>query len=540
MNTQMRPSPTSTPIPAHTRDRQFRSRLRDLVPQSLGSAPSTSRGTQTRGGRKLLGAALSALFVLFAASAAGALLLARFADLFAFHSNQGAFPEAALIQGLDGDLYGTALIGGVNGYGTVFKMTPTGRVTVLHVFAFTDGAYPSAPLLLGTDGNIYGTTAGGGDSSCYNGCGTAFGIARDGTFTTLHSFNSTDGASPRGLVQAIDGSFYGTTAYGGSDDSCTVGSFVGCGTVFKMSATGALTTLHDFSGRDGANPAAAVIQGIDGTFYGTTLAGGVNTFCDLGGAVGCGTVYKMTPSGNVTTLHNFDGNDGANPESALVQTSDGNVYGTTFDGGVNSDSYCAAGPSNSSCGTVFKLVSGGGFSALHRFDGVHGGNPSAALTEGTDGNLYGATVYGGSAQFYGTIFEITTAGALTILHNFSGIPDGGNPYGGLLQSTNGVFYGTAAKYYTFGNGSMFSENVGLGPFVVTVPTARKVGQKVIILGTNLTGATSVAFNGTAATFKVVSPTEITTTVPAGATTGTVQVVTPGGTLKSNVPFRVLP
>jgi uncharacterized repeat protein (TIGR03803 family) len=331
----------------------------------------------------------------------------------------------------------------------------------------TDGSEPLAALVQGTSGNLYGTTwVGGSSSACSGGCGTVFKITPGGKLTTLHSFNITDGGGPyAGLIQATNGKFYGTTPYGGANSN---------GTVFRVTSNGTLTTLYSFCSRsqggtkctDGAIPVGGVVQGTSGNFYGTTGYGG-GSDCPSG----CGTVFKITPSGKLTTLHNFDKTDGANPSARLVQ--------------------------------------------------------------GTDGNFYGTTEYGGTGDG-GTIFKITPAGILTTLHSFT---DGYYPYAGLIQGTDGNFYGTTESGgYT--GGTVFSLSVGLGPFVEMNPTSGAVGAGVTILGTNLTGATSVKFNGTAATFTVKSKSEITTTVPAGATTGPVQVVTPEGTLSSNVPFRV--
>jgi uncharacterized repeat protein (TIGR03803 family) len=218
----------------------------------------------------------------------------------------------------------------------------------------------------------------------------------------------------------------------------------------------------------------------------------------------------------------------------LVQATDGNFYGTTYFGGAYN------------YGTVFKVTRSGTLTTLHSFDGTEGGNPDAALVQGTDGNFYGTTYYG--ANGYGTVFKITPGGTLRTLYSFcsqSGCADGAHPYAGLVQDTNGKFYGAACGAFcggggTGGYGTVFSLSVGLGPFVETQPTSGKVGAAVEILGSDLTDATSVTFNGTAAPFKVVSSSQITTDVPAGATTGKVQVVTPSGTLSSNVPFRVVP
>jgi uncharacterized repeat protein (TIGR03803 family) len=202
------------------------------------------------------------------------------------------------------------------------------------------------------------------------------------------------------------------------------------------------------------------------------------------------------------------------------------LYGTTIGGGT------------AGYGTVFQTTTGGRVTTLHSFDGTDGKEPIGALVLGTDGNLYGTTALGG-ANGYGTVFQITPSGALATIHSFD-YTDGDGPYAGLLQATNGTFYGTTYSAGADGYGTVFSLSAGLGPFVKTLPAAGKVGSTVEILGTDLTGATSVTFNGTAASFTVVSAAEISTSVPAGATTGTVQVVTPGGTLSSNVAFQVLP
>jgi uncharacterized repeat protein (TIGR03803 family) len=271
-----------------------------------------------------------------------------------------------------------------------------------------------------------------------------------------------------------------------------------------------------------------LVQGIDGNLYGTTLGGG--------SAKGFGTVFKITPSGTLTTLHSFCAQsgcpDGQFPQTGLVQATNGNLYGTTISGGAYGN------------GTIFKITTSGMLTTLYSVcsqSGCPDGNYLiAGLIQATDGNLYGVMDVGG-ANGAGTIFKVTLSGTLTTLYNFcsqSGCPDGQYPGGGLVQATDGILYGTTADGGANGEGTVFSLSVGLRPFVETEPTAAKVGEAVTILGTTLTGATAVTFNGTAAIFKVVSSSEITTTIPTGATTGKVEVVTPSGTLSSNVLFRV--
>jgi uncharacterized repeat protein (TIGR03803 family) len=412
------------------------------------------------------------------AATAIALPAQTFTTLFSFDLTDGANPYAGLVQATNGDLYGTTGLGGANRYGTVFKVTPSGALTTLYGFSFQNGlpgaGYPSEVLVQATNGDFYGTTSGGGA----NGYGTVFRVTPSGALTTLHIFCSqgppcTDGEGPQaGLVQATDGDFYGTTSGGGADN---------LGTVYKISPTGTLTTLDRFASADGYYT-SGLIQATDGDFYGTANGGGAHNV---------GTVFKITPSGTLTALYSFcskgggDCTDGEYPGGGLIQATNGDLYGTTADGGANG---------------------------------------------------------------YGTVFKITPSGALTRLYSFcsqSGCPDGRTPVAGLLQDTNGTLYGITSYGGTssacnLGCGTVFSLSVGLGPFVETQTTAGEVGEVVKILGNDLTGATSVTFNGTAAVFKVSASSLITTTVPAGATSGKVQVVLPRGTLSSNVPFRVLP
>jgi uncharacterized repeat protein (TIGR03803 family) len=433
-----------------------------------------------------------------------------FKTLASFNVTNGESPWSSLVQGFDGNFYGTAYDGGTQchtppppiGCGTIFKITAGGKLTALHTFDLTDGGNPITGLVQATNGDLYGTTRYGGPDDL----GTVFKITRAGKLTTLHSFDGTDGEDPFGvLVQANNGDFYGTT-YSGGD--------YGDGTVFKITTGGKLTTLHSFDSTDGANPWGGLIQATNGDLYGTTR---------LGGAHDDGTIFKITRAGKLTTLHSFDGTDGEDLVAGLVQATDGDLYGTAGLGGANN------------FGTVFKITPGGKQTTLHSFNGTDGAG-ARVLVQATDGNFYGTAVEGG-ANNLGTIFRITAAGKLTTLHSFDWT-DGAYPLGGLVQATNGNFYGTTSQGGGYKAGTIFSLSVGLGPFVETLPSSGKVGAAVIILGTNLTGATSVTFNGAATTFNVVSTSEITTTVPAHATTGTVKVTTPKRTLKSNTVFRV--
>lgn len=242
----------------------------------------------------------------------------------------------------------------------------------------------------------------------------------------------------------------------------------------------------------------------------------------------------------MTTLHSFDRTDGYYPYAALVQADNGNLYGTTWEGGASTN--CSDG-----CGTLFEITLQGTLTMLHSFESTDGAYPFAGLVQATDGNFYGTTGSGG-ANNWGTIFGVTRTGALTTIHSFCGqlgCPDGEDPAGGLVQATNGNFIGTTSyggrsANCTLGCGTVFSLSVGLALFVETKPEAGKAGTLVKILGNDLTGVTSVSFNGTPAVFNVFPDSEITTTVPTGATTGFVTVVTSTRTLTSNRRFRVRP
>ena len=454
--------------------------------------------------------------------------------LHSFNGVDGTGPsQAPLVQATNGDLYGTT--GGLGGHegrghGTVFKITPSGTLTTLHIF-FTpaDGVGPVG-LVQHTNGHFYGMTSEGGTSigngQCGGGCGVVFDLTPSGKLTTLWNFcldpydGCPDGATPlAALVQATNGDLYGTTEnFGGLLN----------GTLFIITPSGALTPLYDFWYATGAAPKGALVQATNGDLYGTTSYGGQGQNLN-------GTVFKITLSGKQTTLHNFCWNpgclDGNQPDAPVVQPTNGDLYGTTAGGGVNGG------------GTIFKMTLSGKLRRIYSFcsqsNCTDGSDPQAGLVQVTDGNLYGTTG-GGGANGGGTIYKITPTGALTTLYSFCSLAncaDGTNP-AALVQDTNGNLYGTTGGGGANGDGTVFSLSVGLGPFVETRLTSGKVGAAVTILGTKLTGATSVKFNGKTAVFKVVSSSEITTAVPEGATTGKVEVKTPSGTLISNVDYRV--
>jgi uncharacterized repeat protein (TIGR03803 family) len=344
--------------------------------------------------------------------------------------------------------YRTALKTGCTGLlfcvATVFA-THAQTFTSLLDFDDTNGGVPQyGSLVQGTDGNLYGVTSLGGNLELCNdyGCGTVFKMTSGGKLTTLHNFNSKDGFLPYSkLVQSTDGNFYGT-ASGGGFSKC---GGQGCGTVFKITPQGALTTIYKFCSKpkctDGWVSIAGLIQATDGNFYGTTVRGG---------AYDQGTVYKITPAGKLTTLHSFcvqtNCPDGSKPSAALIQAKDGDFYGTTQFGGGSYD-----------YGTVFKITATGELTTLHRFfcgqnqQCPHGFYPFAGLVQATDGDFYGTNI-GGGVRSGGTAFKITSAGKLTTLYSFCGqvgCPNSQQPYGTLIQATDGDLYGTT---YYGGNG----------------------------------------------------------------------------------------
>lgn len=290
-------------------------------------------------------------------------------------------------------------------------------LTALVSFAGTNGASPGSALVLGNDGSFYGTTSVGGS----NNVGTVFQMTPSGALNTLVSFDLANGANPSApVVLGTDGNFYGTTAAGGTNSR---------GTIFKLTTNGVLTTLVSFDGADnGAQPGAGLIQARDGNFYGTTRLGGTNDE---------GTAFQMLADGTLTSLDSFDG-DGYEPYGGLVQAADGNLYGTAFLGGTNG------------YGAVFRIATNGALTTLYSFAGTNdGGNPYAGLTQGNDGKLYGTTYFDG-ASGYGTVFKITTNGVLTTLASFGGT-NGANPQAALVQGSDGNYYGTTQSGGAFTN-----------------------------------------------------------------------------------------
>jgi uncharacterized repeat protein (TIGR03803 family) len=436
---------------------------------------------------------------------------------FGTKSGDGTNPSYSGIvaQGRDGNMYSTTGNGGTNNLGTVFKVTPAGTLTVIYSFDGTHGSEPYGGLTLGTDGNFYGTAFGGGKFSY----GTVFKITPGGSLTVLFNFTGgNDGSNPHAPpIEGTDGNFYGTTRTGGTH--------IYYGTVYKITPSGLFTTLYSFDVTPhGDYPVAPLVQGTDGNFYGTTVNGGASNQ---------GIVFRITSSGKLTVLYSF-GTTGSQPYSPIIQGTDGNFYGTTAFGG------------SAGGGIAFKITPTGKLTVLYNF-GVGSGPavPYAGLVQATDGLFYGNTYQGGTMGD-GTIFRMSAIGQISSLYDFDSTT-GAIPEVTLLQHTNGILYGDTYEGGTskpacgnVGCGVFYRWNAGLKPFVSLVSTSGKIGKTIEILGQGFTGTTGVSFNGVAATFTFVSGTYLTAVVPTGATTGSVTVKTPGGTLTSNKTFRVTP
>jgi len=367
-------------------------------------------------------------------------------------TSPGSLPSGTLLQGRDGNYYGTTRNGGTADLGTVFKMSPAGVLTTMVAFTGTGGANPGSEpyggIIQGRDGNFYGMTSQGGSQNL----GTVFKLTPQGTLSTLLHFTGTTGgvpgSNPRGrLVQGADGHFYGMTSAGGAANS---------GTAFRMTVAGVHTLLvtfpAGFGGSSVPGPEGDLIQSSDGDFYGLTPYGGT----DNGG-----TAFRMTPAGTLTTFANFGSGTGLRPQGTLVQDSAGTFYGVTWLGGENS------------AGAVFSISSAGVISRLFSFTGTGGAFPGAqpqhGLARGRDGNFYGVTTRGGGND-WGTIFKVTPGGQFTLLTE---VRDASSA---LLEGSDGSFYGTTWAEGAYGFGRVY--RCGLPSVVMTTAegaTATRTG-----------------------------------------------------------------
>jgi uncharacterized repeat protein (TIGR03803 family) len=472
---------------------------------------------------------MSCIVALFSVSTVTASHAQILTTLVNFNAINGSDPplSSPLVQGTDGNVYGVAYSGGVHNSGTLFRLTAAEDFTTLYSFCSqpncSDGNGPVS-LIQAANGNFYGVTSFGGASNSCNGygCGTIFEITPGGKLTTLYSFcvqsGCLDGTQPVGLVQATNGNFYGVTTSGSPNNS----------TVFELTSAGTFTTLHTFCTEtgcpDGTFPIANLVQASNKNLYGST---------ELGGTYNAGTLFVITPAGKLTTLYNFTlpKQSFTWQPNTMIQGADGNLYGSTAAGG------------SQDVGIVFRLTPDGNTTLLHNFCPCKtGDSPASALVQGSDGNFYGVTSAAGLAGYAGSVYEITPTGTFSTVYQFCSRYEclDGEEGGALIQATDGGFYGTTLVGGAGGDGTVFRLSTGLEPFVAARPGFGSAGQVVTILGTSLTGTTTVTFNGIASAFKVMSNTFIKAKVPSGATTGPIVVTTPGGMLTSNVAFQISP
>jgi uncharacterized repeat protein (TIGR03803 family) len=389
----------------------------------------------------------------------------EFTTLYTFSGGaDGKYPNSTLVQAPNGSFYGVTQFGGLNNDGgTVFSIAPNGVLTTIHSFTgggvnepvVGRGNHPFGTLILATDGKLYGTTLRGGAGACSNGgselgCGTVFSITPNGSLSTIYAFaGALDGSAPSGTIEARDGDLYGSTLAGAGLQNLTPA------TAYRMTRAGNRTTIHSFPVGRGPALGARFIEAVDGNFYGTTA---------LGGQFDKGTVFKLTPTGVYTVLHDFsdselDVEDGALPFGSLVEGRDGFFYGVTNIGGSRA----------TRAGTVFRVGASGNYAVLHRFTGgADGANPISGMIQGRDGSLYGTTNAGGTGDRAqcpagcGTIFRISTGGTLETLHSF-GPASGGPVPNGLIEGQDGAFYGTTSAGGSFANGTVFKVTVSAGP-----------------------------------------------------------------------------
>jgi uncharacterized repeat protein (TIGR03803 family) len=441
-----------------------------------------------------------------------------------FDGTNGEAPSS-ILQALDGNLYGsTDGSAGSSVVGTIYKVSTAGDLTSLYTFCSQSsctGGGGAGPLTQAVAGDFYG-------GAFINGTSGFFRMNTEGTLTLIAD---TAYAVSR-LTQDGASNFFGTTYSGGA---------YGRGSVVEVTETGVVTTLYSFCAQtncpDGEAPNSGVLQAPDGNFYGTTTAGGTND---------AGTLFRLTPKGEFTLLHTFNGPvDGNNPWG-LILGADGNLYGLTL---LGPNPVCSTLDDGSGCGTIFKSTLAGEFTTIYSFcaqancaDGYFPGG----LVQGTDGNLYGSTQLGGkyACEFAnlrlgcGTIFTITPAGPFTTLHSFKGhIKDGEQPLS-MIQHSDGSFYGVTVAGGSSEDGTVFQLSMGLAPFVKLLRSFGPVGSCITGLGQGFEGTTGVFVNGIPATFNVDSDTHLHAIVPAGATSGYITVDTPRGTLTSNVVFQV--
>lgn len=454
--------------------------------------------------RSIVYAALAGLLWMMPSDVAGQAIVST---VYSF-SNAGSngFPlYVAPIQGRDGRLYGSTNGAPATG-GALFREALGGpaKITYSFVEGSVQGQNPQFGLTLATDGNLYGVATGG-----QFGYGVLFRVGSGGgNYTVLHQFaGDGDGAYPTfPPIQASDGKFYGITQ-----------GVAGASTLYRYAAKEGFATLYSFTSDYGQSASCQLIETVDGTLYGCAGGGGIN---------GNGTVFQITKAGVPLWRYQFSGgNDGYAPVGTLVLDAAGNLYGTTLNGGANGG-----------LGTAYAIDQSRQLTVLHTFTRGADGNSPIGVSLGSDGMLYGAAAFGGP-QDSGTLFRLSTSGSFQMLYPFRA--RGTKPLAAPIQAPNGLFYGTTSLGGKNSAGTIYSLDMGLAPFIALQQYQGRAGTTAQILGQGFTGTSGVTFNGVAATsFTVVSDTYMTAVVPTGATTGSVVVTTPTGTLTSNKMFTV--
>jgi uncharacterized repeat protein (TIGR03803 family) len=385
------------------------------------------------------------LLILLAACIAPSMMLSAqaqsFSVLYSFRGTpDGRAPDSTLLRDGSGNIYGVTNGGGTSYEGTAFKLSSSGKETVLYSFRAGYGNSPDS-VIQDAEGTLYGTTTYGGSY----GRGAVFKVDQKGNETVLYSFRGAVqafGFDPIGVVRDEQGNLYGTTGLGGEAGGCFG---YGCGVVFKLDPAGKETVLYTFKGGpDGGYPSGTIVRDAAGNLYGETAYGGdLSCFSPYG----CGTVFRLDPTGKHTVLHRFTGTggDGEHPWAGVVRDNEDNIYGATFAGGTGPN--CTS--EENGCGTVYKVDKGGKVTTLHSFTGTGADFPPiyAALALDEKGSIYGSTPNGGSQNCgsgCGAIFMLDPAGKNTILHEFSGGAEGATPLAGVTFDSAGNIYGTTA------------------------------------------------------------------------------------------------
>jgi uncharacterized repeat protein (TIGR03803 family) len=368
-----------------------------------------------------------------------------FTVLHQFVGSDGSGPTGTLALDKAGNLYGTTTVGGTETYGVVYKVDKSDDESVLLDFDISDGAFPGGGLIQDKAGNFYGTADEGPGGS-----GVIFRISPEGKEKLLFAFQGCTCKRVRvpsgALLMDASGNLYGTTLAGGKGNC-----LFGCGAIYKLDTAGKLDVLYEFTGgKDGNYAVGPLVQDTAGNLYGIAVYGG-DLSCPQEVQYGCGTVFKLTPSGKFTVLHAFTGgSDGALPAPGLLLDKAGNLYGAAGEGGSTNCEDPSGPPIG--CGTLFKLSANGKFTVLHTFTGdLDGNGPNGGLIQDPEGNLYGTTETGTTNSFYGAVFELKKTGKMIVLHQLNGNTDGATPLAGLIRDSAGNLYGTAYTNFTLFN-----------------------------------------------------------------------------------------